>query len=118
MVHKEMGKGSTSDSELRNGLKKFGLSPAQVGPLSLYQKRVARLKAAGRRGVPKYGIYNTMDTAPGAHWFCTYDTYKYDPLGDDTSNTQDQPSNTNDCGQRCIAYLLMCKQHGGAIRGY
>lgn len=109
-VCSKMGRKITSSSELEQALVKFGLSPCEVGPLSMYENR----KNGGK--APKYGIYNTMYEAPGQHWFCCYENYKYDPLGDDQSDTQEQPDNTDDCGQRCIAYLLMCKKNGGAIR--
>ena len=108
-IYAIMGKQTTTSLELETAMRRFGLSPCEVGRLSVYHNR----QKSGNG--PKYGIYNTMDEAPGQHWFCSYDGHKYDPLGDDKSDTQEQPSDADDCGQRCIAYLLMCKKKGGHI---
>lgn len=109
-VIREMGgEQATTNSELEHYLQRFGLTPCEVGTLGNYEKRTRTVNP------PKYGIYNTMYEAPGQHWFCCYGNYKYDPLGDDASDTQEQPSGDDDCGQRCIAYLLMCKKNGGPI---
>ena len=112
---------STSQSELEQMLKKLNLQPAEVGTKALYEKREDNLKGlgswrSGSSAPPKYGIYNTMYKPPGEHWFCCFDDYMYDPLGKDASKTQEQPYNTDDCGQRCIAYLLLCKRHGYPLR--
>ena len=104
-----MGRNQTSNVELERALRFFGLNPSEVGTLSAYQRRKETRKA------PKYGIYNTMEGPPGQHWFCCCEKHKYDPLGNDSSDTQEQPDGTDDCGQRCIAYLLICKKNGGSI---
>jgi hypothetical protein len=105
-----MGRQKTSNHELELAMRRFGLNDCEVGPLSMYEKRKEIPNP------PKYGIYNTMYGPPGQHWFCCFKAHKYDPLGDDSSDTQEQPSGDDDCGQRCIAYLLLCKKKGGPIR--
>lgn len=108
---------STSLSDLENAMRKLGLQPGEVGTISDYHRRL-QIQGQGSGSFAKYGIYNTMDGPPGQHWFCCYGTYKYDPLGDDSSDTQEQPTGDDDCGQRCLAYLLLCKAKGGAIKNF
>lgn len=106
------GNQQTSDSQLRSMLDHYRLTPYEVGSKTTFLERTDPDGDDIR-----YGIYNTDHTPPGTHWFCTYDGYVYDPLGDDDSRTQEQPDDTDDCGQRCIAYLLMCKRlKRGSIR--
>lgn len=105
-----MGRKKTTNHDLERYMRRFGLTDCEVGPLSMYKERKKNPNA------PKYGIYNTMYVAPGQHWFCCYKGHKYDPLGNDSSDTQEQPDNDDDCGQRCIAYLLLCKKKGGPLR--
>ena len=65
----------------------------------------------------KYGIYNTDEAPPGTHWFAVYDGYVYDPFGDDQSKSAEQKDSEDNCGQRCVAYLRMCKRmKKGAIK--
>lgn len=100
----------TSDQELRNMMAHYKLTPGEVGNKTDFENMVDNNENI------KYGIYNTDHTPPGTHWFCVYDGFVYDPLGDDMSRSAEQPKQDQDCGQRCIAYLLMCKQMGkGAI---
>lgn len=108
---------STSLQDLENALKKLNLQPGEVGTITDYQARMNEIKGGGAN-VVKYGIYNTMEGPPGQHWFCCYEDYKYDPLGDDSSDTQEQPTKADDCGQRCLAYLLLCKINKGPVRGF
>lgn len=117
-VRQRMGTEITSSDILERYMRKYGLTPCEVGTLLDYKDRIELLKGDGNTAIAKYGIYNTMEGPPGQHWYCCYGSYKYDPLGDDTSNTQEQPNNTNDCGQRCIAYLIMCKRNHGPIKGF
>ena len=98
------GEMETSDSQLRDMLRHYKLTPFEVGTKGLFEQN------ADNGTTPKYAIYNTDHTPPGTHWFCTYDGYVYDPLGDDQSRTPEQPKEDEDCGQRCVAYLLMCKK--------
>jgi hypothetical protein len=63
--------------------------------------------------VLRQAILNTAYEPPGVHWFAVKNGYVYDPLGNDASRSAEQPVDTTDCGQRCIAYLLLCKRHGG-----
>jgi len=102
-------------------LQRVGLVPFEVGPRGMLDERKeARKNKSKWRGTgknaPKYGIYNTVYKPPGEHWICCYEDYTYDPLGkDDTSKTQEQPDNADDCGQRCVAYLMMCRNKGTAV---
>ena len=105
-----MGRGNTSSAQLKAKMDSLGLVPNEVGTHEDFDARMAKLRA-GRSDVPFYGIYNTMDKPPGQHWFCCYGGYKYDPLGDDASNTPEQPVGSDDCGQRDIAYLLLCRRY-------
>lgn len=112
-VRSIMGVQDTSSAQLESAMRRFGLVPSEVGALGKYKARMEKLRGQG--SAPKYGIYNTMEGPPGQHWFCCYGDYKYDPLGNDRSNTQEQPDNTDDCGQRCIAYLLMCRKRRAPV---
>lgn len=94
----------TNNTELLNLLRKYDLEPCEVEPYTKYEENMLS------GDFPTYGIYNTMRTPPGEHWFCCYKGRKYDPLGKDGSRSQEQPDDTDDCGQRCVAYLLMCKR--------
>ena len=95
----------TSDTELRKLLDQYGmLDEGEVGSYRLFEENTK----SGEW--PVYGIYNTMRAPPGQHWFCCYKGRKYDPLGKDASRTQEQPDAADNCGQRCVAYLLMCKR--------
>ena len=117
-VHRLFGhKKQTSLVELEHMLQRLGLTPSEVGPKDMLEKRQElRKKKKQWRGAgkdtPKYGIYNTAYKPPGKHWLCCYEDYMYDPLGKDASGTQEQPDEADDCGQRCIAYFLLCKSRG------
>lgn len=107
-VHFDMGHAdSTSNTELEAMLDHYGLRPYEVGPSGLMHARTAES--------PKYAIYNTAAAPPGEHWICFYGDYMYDPLGEDSSGSQEQPDEADDCGQRCVAYLLLCKRTRTAI---
>ena len=100
----------TSDAELRKLLDQYGmLDEGEVGSFKVYENN----SLSGKW--PVYGIYNTMRAPPGQHWFCCYKGKKYDPLGKDGSRTQEQPDKSDNCGQRCVAYLLMCKRTNAKI---
>ena len=94
----------TSDAQLREMLNHYKLTPNEVG------NKTDFMESADNNHGPSYAIYNTDHGPPGTHWFAVYDGYVYDPLGDDQSGTAEQPKEDEDCGQRCVAYLLMCKQ--------
>jgi len=95
----------TSNTELEKHMDQYGmLDDGEVGTYTDYEDKTL----SGQW--PTYAIYNTMRGPPGQHWFCCYKGRKYDPLGMDGSGTQEQPDGMDDCGQRCIAYLLMCKR--------
>ena len=96
--------GTTSDQELRKALARYNLEPGQVGTFSDYEACLETNQ------FPPYAIYNTMRGPPGEHWFCCYKGVKYDPLGKDKSRSAEQPDESENCGQRCIAYLIMCKR--------
>lgn len=101
----------TSDQQLRDMLKHYKLTPYEVGSKTDFEQMVDNKENI------RHCIYNTDHTPPGTHWFAVYDGYVYDPLGDDQSRTPEQPREDEDCGQRCVAYLLMCKKlKRGAIR--
>lgn len=105
------GDAQTSDEELRRMLHHYKITPSEVGSKSDFESMVDN-----KENVP-YAIYNTDHTPPGTHWFAVCEGYVYDPLGDDQSRTPEQPREDEDCGQRCVAYLLMCKRlKRGAIR--
>lgn len=101
-----MGHGSTtSNFELEDGLKKLRLQPFFVGTVC----DIKSMKKQGR--VPTYAIANISCEPPGKHWVAYYKGTRYDPLGDDRSKSQEQPDEDKDCGQRCIAYLLLCRHY-------
>lgn len=109
-VQGRYGNQVTSDQELREMMNHYKLTPGEVGSKGDFESMVDNKENV------LYGIYNTDHHPPGTHWFCVYDGYVYDPLGDDQSKTPEQPKEDDDCGQRCIAYLIMCKKLGkGAI---
>jgi hypothetical protein len=99
----------TDTAELESLLHRFHLEPGEVGSYTDFENRQKDSDPA------LYGIYNTMHKPPGQHWFCTYGDYVYDPLGVDDSDTAEQPAKSDDCGQRCIAYLILCKKKGKAV---
>ena len=99
-----------STDELESAMQRLGLSPAEAGSYADFEERLSNTDA------PTYGIYNTMEKPPGQHWFCAYKDYIYDPLGIDDSNTPEQAKTDENCGQRCLAYLKLCKQRGTAVR--
>lgn len=109
-VRKEFGKGETSTSQLENMLEHYGVEDYEVGTRTDYDEHHQMGK-----GAPRCGIYNTDAGPPGTHWFCVFDQYVYDPLGDDKSGTAEQPKEGTDCGQRCVAYILLCKELGHSI---
>lgn len=94
----------TSDSQLREMLSYYKLTPFEVGNKTDFEEMVDNKENI------RHCIYNTDHGPPGTHWFAVYDGYVYDPLGDDQSRTPEQPREDEDCGQRCVAYLLMCKK--------
>lgn len=94
----------TSDVELRRCMKNLGLEPHFVG----IRKDFDRMQDDIRPGKTPFGIFNTASTGGGVHWFACYDGVVYDPFGDDRSKTQEQPYSEDTCGERCIAWLLMC----------
>jgi len=101
----------TSDADLRSMLEYYKISPYVVGSKTDFNTLADKPKPIA------HGIFNTDPAPPGTHWFAVYDGYVYDPLGDDQSRTQEQPDEADDCGQRCVAYLLMCKRlKRGAIK--
>lgn len=120
-VHRLFGhRNETSSVELQQMLKRLGLTPSEVGPKDMMERRKETQKKKGKwrgtgKNAPKYGIYNTAYKPPGEHWVCCYDDYTYDPLGDDASGSQEQPDDTDDCGQRCVAYLLLCRGRGSHV---
>ena len=103
---------TTSNTELEKLLDQFGM--LDDGEVGTYTEFAGNSESGDW---PTYGIYNTMRGPPGQHWFCCYRGKKYDPLGEDGSRTQEQPDESNNCGQRCVAYLLMCKRAkvGGGV---
>ena len=104
------GDNETSDVELRRMLQYYKLTPYEVGN----KREFIEMVDEGPK--VKYGIYNTDETPPGTHWFCVYDGYVYDPFGDDRSKTSEQEDHEENCGQRCVAYLRMCKRFNSSIR--
>lgn len=109
-MRREFGKEETSTSQLRNMLDHYGMDDFVVGARGDYDEHHEKGEDA-----PRGGIYNTDHGPPGTHWFCVFDQYVYDPLGDDKSGTQEQPTEATDCGQRCVAYLLLCRGLGHSI---
>lgn len=103
---RDYGREQTSDQQLREMMDRYGLRPNKVGSKADFER-----DAQGRfRGGAKYAIYNTDPAPPGTHWFAVHEGYVYDPLGDDRSKTQEQPDSSDDCGQRCVAYHILCKR--------
>jgi hypothetical protein len=102
-VKRVMGHGKTTNNiELEKAMRKLGLSPAKVGT-----------KCEPKDA--KYTIANESCKPPGTHWVAYYNGERYDPLGKDRSGTAEQNKVETNCGQRCIAYLLMCKAHKGYV---
>lgn len=95
---------TTSNVELEKALDKLGIRPSKV----CTECDVKTMKSQGT--LPTYVISNTMCGPPGQHWIAYYKGYKYDPLGKDSSKTAEQNKIETNCGQRCIAYLEMCKK--------
>ena len=105
-----VGHGKTTNNvELKKAMQYLGLTPCEVGT----ECDVASLKSKGT--LPKYMIANISCEPPGKHWVAYFRGYKYDPLGKDASNTAEQNDVETNCGQRCIAYLMMCKKKNRAI---
>lgn len=96
---------TTSNFALEDALKKLRLQPFFVGTIC----ELRALKKQGR--LPMYSIANISCEPPGKHWVAYYRGTRYDPLGDDRSGSQEQPTKDKDCGQRCIAYLLLCRHY-------
>ena len=90
--------------ELEKALNYLGLRPFKV----CTECDVQEMKKKGI--LPTYVIANIMCTPPGQHWVAYYKGYKYDPLGKDKSQSAEQNNVETNCGQRCIAYLEMCKK--------
>lgn len=101
----DYGDDTTSDQELRDMMRRYGLSGGKVGSKADFERDAARRF----QGI-KYAIYNTDPAPPGTHWFAVHEGYVYDPLGDDKSRTAEQPQSSDDCGQRCVAYHILCKR--------
>ncbi len=105
------GEMETSDQQLGDMLRYYKMEPFEVGAKGDFEEMVDNKENV------RHGIYNTDHGPPGTHWFAVYDGYVYDPLGDDQSRTPEQPRQDEDCGQRCVAYLVMCKRlKRGAIK--
>lgn len=110
-IHSRYGTGKmdkTSNVELKKMMDGQGLVPNEVGTILDYEANSENGEWKG----PPFAIYNTDDGPPGIHWFAVHEGYVYDPFGDDKSKSQEQPYSDKDCGQRCVAYLLLCKRHG------
>ena len=95
---------TTSNVELQKALNYLGLKPNKV----CTECDVAKMRSNGT--LPPFVIANTMCTPPGQHWVAYYKGYKYDPLGKDSSQSAEQNNVETNCGQRCVAYLDMCKK--------
>jgi len=97
----------TSLPDLEKALEYYNLYPAEVGVAEdhIYRDIFS----------PKYGVYNTMNGPPGEHWIACYNNYTYDSFGRDASQDAEQEESEDDCGQRCIAWLMLCKRYGHAI---
>lgn len=95
---------TTTNHELEKAMNKMGIRPNFVGTVC----DVDKMKANGT--LPRYVIANIMCKPPGQHWIAYYKGYKYDSLGKDKSNSAEQNDVETNCGQRCIAYLEMCKK--------
>ena len=100
---------TTSNIELEDAMKRLGLSPGVV----THECEVRRLKRQGK--LPRFVIANIMCKPPGQHWVAYYKGVKYDPLGKDRSGDAEQEKVETNCGQRCIAYLLLCRAQGKAV---
>tara|TARA_Y100000114_G_scaffold99370_1_gene92546 strand:- start:1656 stop:1991 length:336 start_codon:yes stop_codon:yes gene_type:complete len=109
-VRREFGRDETSTPQLENMLQHYGVKDFTVGTRTDYDHHHDQGDEA-----PRAGIFNTDHGPPGTHWFCVYDQYVYDPLGDDHSGTQEQPEEATDCGQRCVAYIVLCEKLGHSI---
>lgn len=107
---KVVGHGTTTDNiELGAAMKKLGLNPGKV----CTECDVREMKEGG--ALPPYVIANIMCEPPGKHWVAYYKGYKYDPLGKDSSKSAEQNDEETNCGQRCLAYLAMCKKKNKTI---
>lgn len=96
---KVVGHGTTTTSdELEKGMRKLGLRPMAVGTVCDPKDKT-------------YMIVNESCELPGTHWVAYYKGARYDPLGKDRSKSAEQKDSETNCGQRCLAYLLMCRAH-------
>ena len=95
---------TTSNLELEKALDYLRLRPFKV----CTECDVKTMKDQGT--LPPYVIANIMCGPPGQHWVAYYKGYKYDPLGKDSSKSAEQNNVETNCGQRCVAYLEMCKK--------
>ncbi len=100
---------TTSNVELEQTMAKLGLKPGVV----THECEVRKLKRSGR--LPRFVIANIMCKPPGEHWVAYYKGVKYDPLGKDRSGDAEQDDTETNCGQRCVAYLLLCRTQGKAV---
>ena len=109
-----MGHSATSTQDLnRVGRVLFGGDFCGTYP---YAKN-PRLNSEG-----KCCIVNTMKNGPGEHWFALIrgksETLAYDSFGRTLSNHQysdpdvEQGVFEENCGQRCLAWLCVAKNHG------
>lgn len=96
--------GSTTSSELTKAMNRLGVQPNLVCTIC----EVNKMKEKGT--LPPFVIANIMCKPPGEHWVAYYKGYKYDPLGKDSSKSAEQNKVEENCGQRCVAYLDMCKK--------
>lgn len=103
IAKKAVGHAHTSTNvELERAMKKLKLVPSKVGT----------------KCDPKdatYMIGNESCSPPGTHWVAYYKGVRYDPLGKDRSKTAEQADAETNCGQRCIAYLLLCRAKKHAV---
>lgn len=95
---------TTTNVELEKAMNYLGLRPNTV----CTECDVADMKSKGT--LPTFVIANIMCKPPGQHWVAYYKGYKYDPLGKDSSKSAEQNDVETNCGQRCVAYLDMCKK--------
>lgn len=110
-MRKEFGRDETSTTQLTNMLQHYGIESFAVGNRTDYDEHHDQGESA-----PRCGIFNTDPGPPGTHWFCVFDQYVYDPLGDDKSGTPEQPKEATDCGQRCVAYIILCTKLGHSLQ--
>jgi len=101
--------------------KAYGLGRVEVGTRDILDRQSTQGSGEKEGGkdegeIIKKAVLNTAYTPPGVHWFAVYDGYVYDPLGDDKSGNAEQPKSWDDCGQRCIAYLVLCNKLGGSVQ--